>query len=59
MRIWFFVYHRGEKIRGTDKYNYSKKRVADILKDAGFVDIEIINLDSWFHIPWAYLIVCR
>jgi hypothetical protein len=46
-------------IRGTDKYNYTKKYAADMLKDAGFVDIEIINLDSWFHIPWAYLVIAR
>ena len=55
-----FLYITAAKIiRGTDKYSYTKKHVAGILKDAGFVDIEIINLDSWFHIPWAYLIVCR
>jgi ubiquinone/menaquinone biosynthesis C-methylase UbiE len=55
-----FLYITAAKmIRGTDKYNYTKKCAADMLKNAGFVDIEISNLDSWFHIPWAYLIVCR
>ena len=55
-----FLYITAAKIiRGIDKYSYTKKHVAGILKDAGFVDIEIINLDSWFHIPWAYLIICR
>jgi ubiquinone/menaquinone biosynthesis C-methylase UbiE len=55
-----FLYITAAKmIRGTDKYNYTKKYAADMLKDAGFVDIEIINLDSWFHIPWAYLVIAR
>jgi ubiquinone/menaquinone biosynthesis C-methylase UbiE len=55
-----FLYIAAAKmIRGTDKYNYTKKCVADMLKDAGFTDIEIVNLDSWLHIPWAYVVTAR
>ncbi|MGD0078503.1 MAG: methyltransferase domain-containing protein [Sedimentisphaerales bacterium] len=44
-------------IRGIVKYNYSRKQVLDMLKEAGFADIKIINLNSWFYIPWAYVVV--
>jgi ubiquinone/menaquinone biosynthesis C-methylase UbiE len=55
-----FLYITAAKmIRGIDKYNYTKKHVTDMLKEAGFADIEIINLTSWLYVPWAYLIVSR
>jgi SAM-dependent methyltransferase len=44
-------------IRGIVKYNYSRKQVLDMLKESGFADIEIINLNSWLYIPWAYVVV--
>jgi ubiquinone/menaquinone biosynthesis C-methylase UbiE len=44
-------------IRGIDKYNYAKKEVIVMLKEAGFADIEIINLNSWLYVSWAYLVV--
>jgi ubiquinone/menaquinone biosynthesis C-methylase UbiE len=53
-----FLYITAAKtIRGIVKYNYSKKQVINMLREAGFADIEIINLNSWLHIPWAYLVV--
>jgi len=55
-----FLYITAAKmIRGIFKYNYSKKQVMDLLKEAGFADIEIVNLNSWLHIPWAYLVMAR
>jgi ubiquinone/menaquinone biosynthesis C-methylase UbiE len=55
-----FLYVTAAKIiRGIDKYNYTSKRVTDMLKEAGFVDIEIVNLNSWLYAPWAYLVVAR
>lgn len=55
-----FVYITLAKIlRGTDKYNYHKKQIVAKLKEAGFADIEIIRLDSWLFIPWAYLVIAR
>jgi len=36
-----------------------KKGIMDMLKEAGFADIEIINLGSWLYVPWAYLVVAR
>jgi ubiquinone/menaquinone biosynthesis C-methylase UbiE len=46
-------------IRGIDKYNYTGKRVTDMLKEAGFAEIEIVNLSSWLYVPFAYLVVAR
>jgi ubiquinone/menaquinone biosynthesis C-methylase UbiE len=55
-----FLYITAAKmIRGIVKYNYSKKQVMNLLKEAGFADIEIVNLNSWLHIPWAYLVTAR
>jgi cyclopropane fatty-acyl-phospholipid synthase-like methyltransferase len=53
-----FLYVTAAKmVRGIDKYNYAGKRVMNMLKEAGFADIEIINLNSWLYVPWAYLVV--
>lgn len=43
--------------RGIDKYNYKKQYIIEKLKQAGFGAIEIIDLNSWLYIPWAYLVV--
>jgi len=52
---WLYI-TAAKIIRGISKYNYNKKQVADMLKTAGFNEIEIINLNSWLDIPWAYLV---
>jgi len=53
-----FLYITAAKtIRGIVKYNYSRKQVLDMLREAGFADIKIINLSSWLYIPWAYVVV--
>ena len=44
-------------LRGIDKYNYPRKQIIAKLKEAGFADIEIIRLDSWLFVPWAYLVI--
>jgi len=55
-----FLYITAAKmIRGIDKYNYTRKSTLDMLGKAGFTDIEIINLNSWLYIPWAYLVIAR
>jgi ubiquinone/menaquinone biosynthesis C-methylase UbiE len=46
-------------LRGVSKYNYSKKQVCDILREAGFKEISIVNLNSWLGIPWAYLVTAK
>ncbi len=46
-------------LRGIDKYNYHKKQIVAEMKKAGFADIEIIKLDSWLSIPWAYMVIAR
>jgi SAM-dependent methyltransferase len=45
--------------RGVKKYNYSKREIIDKLKDAGFKEISIVNLNSWLGIPWAYLVTAK
>jgi ubiquinone/menaquinone biosynthesis C-methylase UbiE len=45
--------------RGSDKHAFAKKRVAEMLKNAGFNDIDMINLNSWLGIPWACLVTAR
>jgi len=52
-----FLYITLAKIlRGVDKYNYRKEQTVKKLKEAGFTDIEIIRLNSWLYLPWAYMV---
>jgi len=46
-------------LRGVKKYNYSKRIVSDKLREAGFKEISIVNLNSWLGIPWAYLVTAK
>jgi len=46
-------------LRGISKYNYSKREVCDKLREAGFKEILIIDLNSWLGIPWAYLVTAK
>jgi cyclopropane fatty-acyl-phospholipid synthase-like methyltransferase len=46
-------------LRGIHKYNYDKKAVTNKLRAAGFSTIEIISLNSWLHLPWAYLVIAE
>lgn len=55
-----FLYVTAAKlIRGIHKYNYTKRSVVNMLKEAGFADIEIINLNSWLYFPWAYMVIAK
>jgi cyclopropane fatty-acyl-phospholipid synthase-like methyltransferase len=53
----FFYITAAKMIRGIEKHNYTKKSVSVMLREAGFTDIEITNLNSWLCIPWAYMVV--
>jgi ubiquinone/menaquinone biosynthesis C-methylase UbiE len=44
-------------LRGVSKYNYGKREACDKLREAGFKEISIVNLNSWLGIPWAYLVI--
>ena len=44
-------------LRGISKCNYSKREVCKKLREAGFKEISIINLNSWLGIPWAYMVI--
>lgn len=46
-------------LRNIDKHCYSKKQILELVAQAGFRDIEIINLNSWLGIPWAYMVIVK
>lgn len=48
-----------KKLRGVDKYSYPSALAEEMLKNAGFQEIKIVKMDSWFGIPWAMLFICR
>jgi len=55
-----FIYIAAAKIlRGISKYNYRPKRIVKKLKEAGFTHIQIIKLNSWLCVPWAYMVVAE
>jgi len=55
-----FVYiTMARMVRGINKYNYHRKKIVVKLKEAGFADIEIIKLDSWLFIPWAFMVIAK
>ena len=55
-----FIYITMAKIlRGISKHNYRPKEIIKKLKKAGFIDIQIIKLNSWLCIPWAYMVVAE
>jgi len=57
--LGFFYVRAARLIRGVEKYTYSKKQIIEKLKRAGFTDIEIVKLNSWLHIPWAYMAIAQ
>jgi ubiquinone/menaquinone biosynthesis C-methylase UbiE len=55
-----FVYITlARKLRNIDKYNYNKTEIIEKLKQAGFANIEIVNLTSWLKVPCAYLVIAE
>jgi cyclopropane fatty-acyl-phospholipid synthase-like methyltransferase len=55
-----FLYITAAKlVKGISKYNYDKQRVCDMLREAGFNSVEIVNLSSWLGIPWAYVVIAK
>ena len=46
-------------LRGISKYSYNREYVVQELKNAGFGDVEIVDLNSWLHIRWAYLVIAK
>lgn len=57
--VGFFYVKAARVIRGVKKYTYSKKQIIEKLKTAGFAHIKIVKLNSWLHIPWAYMTVAQ
>ena len=45
--------------RGVDKHACAKRRVVEKLNNAGFTDVNLINLNSWLGIPWACLVIAK
>ena len=48
-----------KKLRKIEKFNYNKMQIIEKLKQAGFANMEIIRLDSWLRMPWAYLAIAQ
>lgn len=55
----FFYVRAARLIRGVEKYTHGKKQIIERLKAAGFNNIEIVKLNSWLHIPWAYMTIAQ
>jgi ubiquinone/menaquinone biosynthesis C-methylase UbiE len=45
--------------RRVDKHGCAKSKVVAKLRQAGFTEIELINLNSWLGIPWACLVIAK
>ena len=55
-----FVYITMAKLlRGINKYYYHLGEIIKKLKATGFSDVKIIKLNSWLHVPWAYMVVAE
>jgi len=55
-----FVYITMAKLlRGINKYYYHPGEIIKKLKATGFSDVKIIKLNSWLHVPWAYMVVAE
>ncbi len=57
--LGFFYVRLARLLKGVNKYTYQKKQLIEKLKKAGFIDIEIIRLNSWLFIPWAFMVIAK
>jgi len=55
---WLYI-AAARRLRGIDKYNYRRKDVIERLKQARFARVEVVSLDSWLRIPWAYMAIAE
>lgn len=55
----YFYVKAARLLRGIEKYTHSKKQIRKQLKEAGFTRINIIKLNSWLSLPWAYMIIAE
>lgn len=46
-------------IRGVDKYTYARAQVIQLLQHAGFTEIDLIPLNAWLGIGWAWAVVAQ
>ncbi|MFH1614697.1 MAG: class I SAM-dependent methyltransferase [Planctomycetota bacterium] len=46
-------------LKGISKYCYKRKAIIEKLTAAGFDRIEILRLNSWLGVPWAYLAIAQ
>ena len=47
------------KVKGINKYCHCENQTLKKLRQAGFENIEIIQLRSWLALPWAYLVIAQ
>lgn len=55
---WLYIFF-AKTIKGINKYYYSEKQITNSLKEKEFNSVQIIKLNSWLGIPWAYLIIVK
>lgn len=57
--LGFFYVKVARLLRGVEKYTHSKKQITEQLKETGFTRINIIKLNSWLFLPWAFMIIAE
>jgi len=55
---WLYIF-LAKRLKNINKYNYSKKQIANYLKNQELNSVHIIKLNSWLSIPWAFLVVTK
>ncbi len=57
--LGFFYVKAARLLRGVEKYTHNKKQIREQLKETEFTRINIIKLNSWLFLPWAYMIIAE
>lgn len=57
--LGFFYIKAARLLRGVEKYTHSKKQIREQLKETGFTRINIIKLNSWLFLPWAFMVIAE
>lgn len=57
--LGFFYVKAARLIRGVEKYTHNKRKIVEKLQETGFKSIEIVKLNSWLYLPWAYMTIAQ
>ena len=55
---WLYIF-LAKTLKKINKYDYSEKQISNYLKKKEFNHVQIIKLNSWLGVPWAYLIKAK